>query len=76
MQKAIAIDFDGCLCENRYPAIGEPFLPVIAAARLEQSEGADLILWTCREGKALEEAVAACEKWELHFDAVNENLPS
>lgn len=76
MQKAIAIDFDGCLCKNRYPAIGEPFLPVIAAARLEQLEGAGLILWTCREGKALEEAVAACEKWGLHFDAVNENLPS
>ena len=27
MQKAIAIDFDGCLCENKYPDIGEPIFP-------------------------------------------------
>lgn len=76
MQKAIAIDFDGCLCENKYPAIGEPLFTVIAAAKKEQEEGAGLILWTCREGGALEEAVAACKKWGLCFDAVNENLPS
>ena len=24
MQKAIAIDFDGCLCTNEYPNIGKP----------------------------------------------------
>lgn len=76
MQKAIAIDFDGCLCENKYPKIGKPFFVVIEAAKKEQSKGAGLILWTCRQGKELEEAVAACEKWGLHFDAINENLPS
>lgn len=63
MQKAIAIDFDGCLCENKYPEIGEPILHVIDEAKKQQAAGAGLILWTCRQGKELEEAIAACEKW-------------
>ena len=74
--KAIAIDFDGCLCDNAYPAIGAPHWDVIARAKMEQEAGAGLILWTCREGQLLLEAVAACESWGLHFDAINESLPS
>lgn len=74
--KAIAIDFDGCLCDNAYPAIGAPNWGVIARAKMEQEAGAGLILWTCREGQLLLEAVAACESWGLHFDAINESLPS
>lgn len=74
--KAIAIDFDGCLCDNAYPAIGAPHWGVIARAKMEQEVGAGLILWTCREGQLLLEAVAACESWGLHFDAINESLPS
>ena len=38
--------------------------------------GAGLILWTCREGKLLDDALAACERWGLRFDAVNDSLPS
>lgn len=74
--EAIAIDFDGCLCDNAYPAIGAPHWGVIARAKMEQEAGAGLILWTCREGQLLLEAVAACESWGLHFDAINESLPS
>lgn len=69
MQKAIAIDFDGCLCTNEYPNIGKPILHIIDEAKKQQAKGAGLILWTCRQGKELEEAVAACERWGLHFDA-------
>ncbi|WP_281513145.1 hypothetical protein [Bacteroides acidifaciens] len=74
MRKAIAIDFDGCLCSNAYPAIGEPNWDVIERAKKEQSSGAGLILWTCREGQPLEDAVNACKRWGLIFDAVNESL--
>lgn len=74
-QKVIAVDFDGTLCVNRYPEIGEPQWGVIIAAIEEMRRGAKLILWTCRTGKKLGEAVAAAEKWGLTFDAVNENLP-
>lgn len=75
MRKAIAIDFDGCLCADAYPAVGDPNWTVINRAKAEQRAGAGLILWTCREGKLLEEAVSACKSWGLTFDAVNESLP-
>ena len=75
MRKAIAIDFDGCLCTNAYPEIGEPNWTVIYRAKAEQRAGAGLILWTCREGQLLLNAIAACEGWGLTFDAVNESLP-
>lgn len=35
MRKAIAIEFDGCLCTNAYPEIGEPNWPVIKRAQAE-----------------------------------------
>lgn len=73
--KAIAIDFDGCLCSDRYPAIGAPYWGVIGSAIWEQMAGAKLILWTCREGDDLQAAVDACSSWGLQFDAINENLP-
>ena len=74
--RAIAIDFDGCLCADAYPSIGTPNWSVINKALEEQAAGAGLILWTCREGALLREAVTACESWGIRFDAVNENLPS
>ena len=76
LQKAIAVDFDGCLCDNAYPAIGPPHWNIIAAAAAAQSSGAGIILWTCREGKLLQDALEACERWGLRFDAVNDSLPS
>lgn len=75
MRKAIAIDFDGCLCTDAFPAIGEPNWPVIKRAQAEQRAGAGLILWTCREGQILQDAIAACEGWGLTFDSINESLP-
>lgn len=75
MRKAIAIDFDGCLFTDAFPAIGEPNWEVINAAIEEQCNGVGLILWTCREGRLLQDAVDACEGCGLAFDAVNESLP-
>lgn len=54
---------------------GEPNWEVINRAIDEGRRGAGLILWTCREGQLLEEAVAACTQWGLRFDAINESLP-
>lgn len=75
LRKAIAIDFDGCLCTDAFPAIGEPNWAIIHKAIAEQKAGAGLILWTCREGQLLQDAIAACEDWDLTFDSVNESLP-
>lgn len=73
--KIIAVDFDGTLCENKWPGIGGPRVDVIRHVLAEQKHGAKLILWTCRVGELLEDAVAWCKKFGLEFDAVNENLP-
>lgn len=73
--KIIAVDFDGTLCENKFPEIGEPHTHIIQALLYEQEEGAKLIMWTCRTGDLLKNAVEWCAKQGVQFDAVNENLP-
>ena len=74
-KKVIAIDFDGCICTSAWPEIGEPNWGVINRAKAEKDAGAELILWTCREGELLEAALKACYAWGLTFDAVNDNTP-
>lgn len=73
LQKIIAIDFDGCICTNCWPDIGIPNWDIINEALEEQKNGACLILWTCRSGKELESAIAACRNWGIIFDFINEN---
>lgn len=75
MRKVIAIDFDGTLCENAWPEIGQEHKGIIEFAKYERENGAALILWTCRCGELLDAAVAWCRERGLEFDAVNENLP-
>lgn len=74
--KIIAVDFDGTLCENKFPEIGEPKYSVIDRLKYEQEEGAKIILWTCRREKQLADAVYWCAVHGLKFDAINENLKS
>lgn len=71
----IAVDFDGTLCVNKYPLIGKPKKRVIRRVLREQSKGAKIILWTCRGGDTLRQALDWCNEQGLYFDAVNENLP-
>lgn len=72
--KIIAVDFDGTLCEDKFPAIGEPRTDVIESLLKEQQAGASLILWTCRRGEDLTAAVYWCASHGLKFEAINENL--
>ncbi len=71
----IAVDFDGTLCENNWPEIGKPNWFVINRLTERRAVGDKLILWTCREGDELEEAILWCLNHGLRFDAVNGNLP-
>ena len=71
----IAIDFDGTLCRNAHPAIGEEIPEVVTWALTAKAMGDKLILWTCRTGAELDAAVAWCAERGLYFDAVNENVP-
>lgn len=42
-KRAIAIDFDGTICESKYPDIGKPNWNIINQAIQEQAHGAGLI---------------------------------
>lgn len=48
---------------------------MIAYIKLLQANGHKLILWTCRYGERLQEAVEWCNSYGIRFDAVNDNLP-
>lgn len=71
----LAVDFDGTLVENAFPAIGQFKPEVLSAVLMYKDLGWKIILWSCRTGKMLEDAVKACESAGLIFDAVNDNLP-
>jgi hypothetical protein len=71
----IAVDFDGTLCENKWPEIGEPYTEVIDYIKKRKSNGDKIILWTNRVEDKLEAAVRWCAEQGLIFDAVNDNLP-
>lgn len=73
--KIIAVDFDGTLCKNKWPEIGAPNKELIDYLKEQKEAGAKLILWTCRVGAILENAVKWSAEQGLIFDAVNENLP-
>lgn len=74
--KNIAVDFDQTLCmnEKNYPVCAYPsngFKVLIDF----QALGGKVILWTCREGHALEMAHNFCIENGLTPDAINEQLP-
>ena len=73
--KIIAVDFDGTLCYSNWPALGEPNRSLIDYLIKEQAAGNKLILWTCRAGQALNDALQWCNEQGLTFDAINDNLP-
>lgn len=73
-EKVYAIDFDGTLCKNIYPKIGEAKEEVIDYVKSLKENGNKLILWTCRTGEELDNAIEWCSKRGLEFDAINENL--
>ena len=68
----IALDFDGTVVTHEYPYVGEdvgavPVLKELTAA------GHQLILFTMRSGKLLDEALAWFERNGIELFAVNEN---
>lgn len=71
----IAVDFDGTLSMAKYPECGMPNTRLINELNDYKRNGARLILWTCRHGKPLVDAIEFCKLNGLTFDAINENLP-
>ena len=72
--RIIACDFDGTLCENKFPDIGCPKRKIIKKLKQEQQNGSKIILWSCRESILLQSAIKWCKDLGIVFDAVNDNL--
>jgi trehalose-6-phosphatase len=70
----ISCDFDGTLCEHKFPEIGKADEYLIKKLIKLRKEGHQVILWTCREGDRLREAIKWCRRFGLEFDAINENV--
>ena len=72
----IAVDFDGTIVTHAYPNIGKPIpFAIDTLKKLQQEDHHQLILWSCREGQLLQEAVDYCAARGLEFYAVNSNFP-
>ena len=72
----VAVDFDGTLSlDSQYPNIGRFNTHLYEALMKLKGIGWSIVLWTCREGKELKEAVEWCANNGLKFDAINENPP-
>lgn len=76
MEVIIAVDFDGVLCTDKFPEIGEPQYEVISLVRQLIDRGNEVVLWTTRNGDELDAAVRWCEDRGLHFCSVNAPAPS
>lgn len=72
----IAIDFDGTIVEHKYPEIGRELPFATSTLKLLTNEhNHQLILWTVRRGRLLQEAVDWCKERGVEFYAVNKNFP-
>lgn len=71
----IAIDFDGTLCEQAYPAIGRAMLGAKKSLTELHERGHYLIIWTCRTGDLLVDAVNWLQAEGIPFDRINDHNP-
>lgn len=69
----IAVDFDGTLCKDAYPQIGEPMPGAIKSMQQLKKDGHYLILWTCRTGERLKEAINWLLEHNIPIDRINDH---
>lgn len=73
--KIIAVDFDGTLCTNAYPEIGEPIPYSLLYVTRAKAAGHIITLHTCRQGKFLDDAIAWCKARGITFDYITKTYP-
>lgn len=71
----LAVDFDGTLVCDEFPDLGFPNMELLHALVEVRKRGHKVILWTCRSGDHLVQAVYMMKELGLEFDAINCNLP-
>ena len=76
MPFVLAVDYDDTLFSGGIEAEGTAKEEIINKVKEFKENGAEIVLWTCREGIGLKEAVKKCKEVGLEFDSINENSPS
>lgn len=71
----IAVDFDGTLHTGEYPSIGSPAPYAAAYMQKLKEDGHYLIIWTCRYGERLTEAINWLLSYNIPFDRINDQEP-
>lgn len=70
----VGVDFDDTIAYTHYPTIIKPLPHAMDVLRVLMNDPYTiLILWTCREGEYLQQALDFCELYGIKFDYVNEN---
>ena len=59
MRKIIAVDFDGTVVTHEYPAVGREVPYAVEVLKRFNEEDVDIIVWTMRCGKYLDDDAAA-----------------
>ena len=72
-KKVIAIDFDDTIAVDDYPGVGPEISGAIESIKEIQSLGVDTVLWTCRGGEPLDNALEWLRNRGVEFEFVNEN---
>ncbi|OJV19334.1 MAG: hypothetical protein BGO30_07120 [Bacteroidetes bacterium 41-46] len=72
----IAVDFDGTIHGGSYPSIGYLFPDVRKTISSLRANGHYVIIWTCRTGQDLLEAINWLLENKIEFDRINDNHPS
>lgn len=71
----LKIDFDGCIVTEKFPSIGDPLPMAIETLRKFHEHKYNTILWTCREGDPLIDAIDFLHQNGVYFDVVNQGHP-
>ncbi len=70
----IAVDFDGTICENKYPMIGKLKNGVREVInKLVDNDNCEIIIWTCREGEYLKDAIFFLTENSIPYHYLNDN---
>lgn len=71
----IAIDFDGTIVQDAYPAIGEIMPGAREAINQLKADGHYIIIWTCRTGHYAHQVFDWLYENDIMFDRINESCP-
>lgn len=69
----IAVDFDGTVVKHEYPQVGETIDGAVQTLKLLIQNGHQLILWTMRSGKELQDAVDWYKQNDIPLYGINNN---